>query len=164
MAFKQCQKLLKVHFCELILPSEKGLPGGSKTAKTQELREASPPRPHQGKQKNKQKAKKSVPEEPSKWVFKRLKSMSFGGLKRVVYREWTRIANRGCEVLVSRKKVFYFLTSNAILFLDEILLRAGVTFCGENMPKFLFRGESLLWHILKTTGHMCVHIVKMSSP
>ena len=30
---------------------------------------------------NKQKAKKSVPEEPSKWVFKRLKSMSFGGLR-----------------------------------------------------------------------------------
>ena len=31
--------------------------------------------------KKKKKAKKSVPEEPSKWVFKRLKSMSFRGLR-----------------------------------------------------------------------------------
>ena len=49
-------------------------------AKTQELRGASSPWPPPGKTKNKQKAKKSVPKEPSKWVFKRLKSMSFGGL------------------------------------------------------------------------------------
>ena len=75
VAFKQCQKLLKMRFCKLILPSEKGLPGAPKRLKPRSFGGLRPIDPHQGKQKtNKQKAKKSVPEEPSKWVFKRLKS------------------------------------------------------------------------------------------
>ena len=47
MAFKQCQKLLKNHFCKFILPSEKGLAGAPKRLKPR-ASGASPLDPHQG--------------------------------------------------------------------------------------------------------------------
>ena len=82
MAFKQCQKLLKMHFLKLILPSEKGLPGAPKRLKPRSFGGLRPLDPNQGKQKtNKQKAKKSWPEEPSKWVFKKAKIHELRGLR-----------------------------------------------------------------------------------
>ena len=48
MAFKQCQKLLNMHFCKFILYPLKRALLGLQTAKTQELRGASPPRPRPG--------------------------------------------------------------------------------------------------------------------
>ena len=65
------------------------------------------------KKQNKQKAKNSVPEEPSKWVFKRLKSMSFGGLRPLDPHQgrcpWTPC--RGGQALRSLTISFFFSTT-----------------------------------------------------